>query len=63
MKYGTAVFNNAVQYTAVFNNAMQLIAHPALNAQLVYNALLAHSVYTKARGIEFDPYFAKRDFP
>ena len=34
-----------VRHTAVFNNAVQLIAHFVLNAQLIYNALLAHSVY------------------
>ena len=41
----TAVFNNIVRHTAIFNNAVQLIAHFALNAQLIYNALLAHSIY------------------
>ena len=41
----TAVFNNMVQHTAVFNNAVQLIAHFVLNAQLIYNALLAYSIH------------------
>ena len=31
--------------TAVFNNMVQHTTHFALNAQLIYNALLAHSVY------------------
>ena len=41
----TAVFNNTLRYTTVFNNAVQLTTHFALNAQLIYNALLAHSIY------------------
>ena len=41
----TAVFNNMVPHTAIFNNMVQLIAHFILNAQLIYNALLAHSVH------------------
>ena len=41
----TAIFNNAVPHTAVFNNIVQHTAHFALNAQLIYNALLAHSIY------------------
>ena len=41
----TAIFNTIVPHTAIFNNAVRLITYFALNAQLIYNALLAHSVY------------------
>jgi hypothetical protein len=41
----TAIFNNIVLYTAVFNNIVQHTTHFTLNAQLIYNALLAYSIY------------------
>ena len=33
------------RHTAAFNNTVQLIAHFALNMQLIYNALLMHFVH------------------
>ena len=35
-----------LRHTAAFNNAVQLIAHLQPPGQVVYNALLAHSVHS-----------------